>query len=72
METIMTQKYIAMFTQPEVWADYRRTGYPDLTPDPRGSINSIPQRYPTALDERLYNENMESITDLTTPVWWAE
>lgn len=72
METIMTQKYIAMFTQPEVWADYRRTGYPSLTPDPRGSINSIPERYPTALDERLYNENMESITDLTQPVWWAE
>lgn len=72
LETIMTQKYISMFTQPEVWADFRRTDFPALTPDPRGSINSIPERYPTPLDERLYNTNMPSITDLTKPVWWAE
>ncbi len=72
LETIMTQKYIAMFTQPEVWNDYRRTGYPALTPDPRGAINQIPARYPTPLDERNYNPNITSITDLTVPVWWAE
>jgi hypothetical protein len=72
LETIMTQKYIGMFTQPEAWADYRRTGYPNLSPEPRGAINQIPARYPTPLDERLYNPNMTSITNLTTPVWWAE
>ncbi len=72
LETIMTQKYIAMFTQPEVWSDYRRTGYPVLTSDPRGAINQVPERYPTTLNERLYNPNITSITDLTVPVWWAE
>ena len=28
-----TQKHIAMFTQPEVWSDWRRTTFPTLTPN---------------------------------------
>ncbi len=32
MERIMTQKYIAMFAQPEVWSDWRRTKIPELVP----------------------------------------
>lgn len=32
MRHIMTQKYIALFCQSEVWSDYRRTNLPELTP----------------------------------------
>lgn len=32
IESVLTQKYVALFMQPyESWADYRRTGYPDTT-----------------------------------------
>ncbi|HKL03935.1 MAG TPA: SusD/RagB family nutrient-binding outer membrane lipoprotein, partial [Cryomorphaceae bacterium] len=30
LEVLITQKYIALFTSPEPWADFRRTGYPEL------------------------------------------
>ncbi|MEP1032726.1 SusD/RagB family nutrient-binding outer membrane lipoprotein [Ekhidna sp.] len=78
LEQIMTQKYIAMYSNGiEPWADYRRTGYPNLTPNSNG-INSfnlngeIPRRvsYPqTEID--LNNANVP-IKDgnLQTPMWW--
>lgn len=72
LEDIMTEKYKAMFTQLEIWNDWRRTGYPSLTPVPCGTIGSIPVRLPTALSERLYNTNAEVVTDLTMPVWWDQ
>lgn len=52
LQRIMEQKYIALFTQPEVWTDWRRTGFPVLTPI---SGNAIPRRLPVPLNERLYN-----------------
>lgn len=67
---ILTHKYVALFTQVEAYNDWRRTGVPALTPNPNGSVNSIPVRLPTVLDERLYNTNAEVISDITTPVWW--
>lgn len=70
LDKIMTQKYIAMFTQPETWADWRRTNIPALTPNPNGVISSIPRRFPTALDERVTNSNATVETDITAPVWW--
>ncbi|WP_436517272.1 SusD/RagB family nutrient-binding outer membrane lipoprotein [Ekhidna sp. To15] len=78
LEQIITQKYIAMYSNGiEPWADYRRTGYPNLTPNTNG-INSfnlngeIPRRvsYPqTEID--LNNANVP-IKDgnLQTPLWW--
>ncbi|MEQ9008617.1 MAG: SusD/RagB family nutrient-binding outer membrane lipoprotein, partial [Ekhidna sp.] len=78
LEQIITQKYIAMYSNGiEPWTDYRRTGYPNLTPNPNG-INSfnlngeIPRRvsYPqTEID--LNNANVP-IKDgnLQTPLWW--
>jgi hypothetical protein len=72
MQQIMTQKWIALFTQCEVWADWRRTGIPSLTPNPAGVQGSIPVRYPTEQNERLLNPNAVVISDLTTPVWWDQ
>lgn len=62
LRQVMTQKYIALFTQPEVWTDWRRTGYPDLLPSFGGTngLNpggEIPRRLPVPLGERLNNPN---------------
>lgn len=70
MEKIMTQKYIAMFTQCETWADWRRTGLPVLEANPNGIVDGIPVRFPTCIDERLYNSNAVVIGNILTPVWW--
>lgn len=70
LDKIMTQKYIAMFTQCEAWADYRRTGLPALTPNPDAIVGGIPVRFPTCIDERLYNSSATVIGDILAPVWW--
>lgn len=67
---IMFQKWIAMFTQPEAWTDWRRTNLPALTPNPDGVLNQIPRRYPTEQRERNNNPNATVISNLTTKVWW--
>jgi hypothetical protein len=72
LEDIMTEKYKAMFTQFEAWSDWRRTGFPSLTPVPCGIFSGIPLRLPTALSERLYNDNAVVETNLLTPVWWDQ
>jgi hypothetical protein len=72
LEKIIGQKYIANFTQVENWTDWRRTGFPVLSPNPNGTINGIPLRLPTVLDERLYNTNATVVSDKLTPVWWDQ
>lgn len=67
---VLFQKWIAMFTQPESWSDWRRTGVPGLTPNPQGVLNQIPVRYPTEQRERNNNPNATVTSNLTTPVWW--
>jgi hypothetical protein len=52
----MTEKYIAMFQNIEVWADYRRTCVPTLTPAVAGS--GIPGRMYYGQDERNANPNI--------------
>jgi Starch-binding associating with outer membrane len=70
LEKIMTQKYIAMFTQVEVWSDWRRTDFPKLKPNAGALINQIPRRLPTTNDEVLYNPKAVVVTDAVTPMWW--
>lgn len=73
LQKIMTQKYIAMFTQIEVYNDWRRTGFPALTPNTSPVLNEIPRRLPTAQTERLYNSNAVVVSDpseLNKRVWW--
>lgn len=72
LQKIMTQKYVAMFTQPEVWADWRRTNIPALTPNPGAEEPDIPRRLTTAQSERLYNTKAIVIADILKPVWWDE
>lgn len=62
LETIMEEKYKAMYGQSpiQVWNDYRRTGFPNLTPDPDGENGSnpsgiIPRRLLYPISERQSN-----------------
>ncbi|MDI3526434.1 MAG: hypothetical protein PWR03_617 [Tenuifilum sp.] len=79
LEKIYLQKWIAMFDQGlQAWFEWRRTGYPQLTPAEDGLNNGrIPQRlrYPSDEYSRNGKKLTEAITrqgedDLNTRVWW--
>lgn len=62
LETIINEKYKALYGSNfiQVWNDYRRTGFPNLTPDPNGVNGSnpsgiIPRRILYPDSERLAN-----------------
>jgi hypothetical protein len=81
LQQIAIQKWIALFMNgPEAYAEWRRTGYPQLTVVPQ-SVNGdlIPVRvfYPSS--EQAYNNAslQAAITqnggdDLNDPVWWDQ
>jgi hypothetical protein len=71
LSRIMFEKWIAMYGQVEAYNDYRRTGFPKLTPNPNGAIAVIPKRYPTPDQESNYNPNAV-IQNIANPVWWAQ
>lgn len=77
LELIITQKYIALFTQAEVWTDYRRTGYPTLAIWPGGNHSgnpggAIPRRAPYPLIEQQLNPNIptQSSDHQQPKLWW--
>jgi len=72
LKKIMDQKYIAMFLNIEAWVDWRRTGFPTLTPNVNGAVTGIPRRLPTVIDERKYNPYAIVVSNILTPVWWDE
>ena len=55
LAAIMEEKYVALFQNTEVWNDYRRTCYPNLTP---AAGNFIPGRLVYGTDERRANPNI--------------
>lgn len=70
LENIMTQKYIAMFLQPETYSDWRRTDIPSLTPV---SGTAVPVRWHYSSNEYLFNSNSPSEGDVnifTNKVGW--
>ena len=67
---ILTQKYIGLFVQPEVFNDLRRNDFPVLTPT---SGSQLPVRWNYSADEILFNSNSPATgaTTLFTPtVGW--
>ncbi|GLU54773.1 SusD/RagB family nutrient-binding outer membrane lipoprotein [Dyadobacter frigoris] len=70
LEKLITQKYVALFTQIEPYNDFRRTGFPKLTANQNSSKQQIPVRLPTSQDERVNNPNATVVDDIYTPVWW--
>lgn len=84
-ETIMEQKWVALFGQGiEAWTEYRRTGYPVLPEnDPRAIFENegvLPTRLPYPTTEYALNRlrleegiSMNSGEDnMRTKLWWAE
>ena len=67
LEDIITQKYIALHKEPEVYNDWRRTGIPTLTPN---SGQFVPVRFPYGETEILFNENTPAVDFVTDKVWW--
>lgn len=78
LSKIIRQKYIALFTSIEPWTDYRRTGFPVLTPNVGGDHNqnpggAIPRRLAYPQTERLYNKNFPStLPTLQDRFWWDQ
>jgi hypothetical protein len=78
LERIMLQKYLAMFASIESWTDYRRTGYPVLTPNEGGDHNqnpggAVPRRFAYPQTERLYNQHFpETLPTLQDRFWWDQ
>jgi hypothetical protein len=72
VHTVILEKWKAMFSEPvEAYSDYRRTGFPVLTPNPSALRAYIPKRLPTAQTERTSNPNAPT-PDLNTAVWYAQ
>lgn len=78
LNKVMLQKYIALFTHHEPYTDYRRTGFPVLTPHPNGANpqnpnGQIPRRLIYPQIERLNNKNFpQPAPDMQTRFWWDE
>ncbi|WP_316816713.1 SusD/RagB family nutrient-binding outer membrane lipoprotein [Pedobacter nyackensis] len=71
MTDIMTQKYIAMFLNPEVWSDWRRTALPALVAPPGSALGGALPRtllYPSG--EQRNNSNAPRNTSMLKRVWW--
>jgi hypothetical protein len=70
LEKIITQKYINGFGTNQPYADYRRTGFPNLSIAQGAVIPQIPTRFPYPQSELDYNTgNVPAIT-LTSNLWW--
>ena len=67
MNQIMVQKYIALFTDPEVFNDWRRTGIPSLKPN-LGSF--IPRRFLYPQTELDLNSNVPKGVKTSDRVAW--
>ncbi len=66
LEHIITQKYIAMFQDSEVFNDWRRTNFPTLVPN---TGSEIPRRFPYPQSELNLNSNTPSVTKFNAVDW---
>jgi len=64
---IMTQKYIAMFLQPEIFVDWRRTGVPALNV---AVGTNVPRRFPYSSEERTFNRNIPNVKSIYARNWF--
>lgn len=81
LETIINQKYIALFyTDYQGFIEFRRTGYPStIQPGPDAFYNTYPSRFEYPSKEGALNEaNRQSAIgrqgpdEITTRVWWEK
>ena len=71
LETIMKQKYIANYGTIQSYNDWRRTGFPTISPA-SNTTTDIPRRFPYPQDELDYNSANVPSVDLTENVWWNQ
>ncbi len=84
-ETILTQKWIALFGQGvEAWTEYRRTGFPVMPEQHPNSVFSNEGVLPTRLEYPIseYSLNRDNLEEglrklggddnMRAPLWWAE
>lgn len=70
-EQIINEKYIAnMGVAMEPWTDYRRTGYPAITPIPGAYYNEIPRSFLYDQEEIDNNPNVTQKQSLLDRVFW--
>jgi hypothetical protein len=60
LQSIMEEKYIALFQNVEAWSDYRRTCFPVL--DPAGTATEVPGRVYYGQAEENANPNTPTVT----------
>lgn len=72
MKAIMTEKWISLTYRTESFTDWRRTGYPVLSPNPMAATQKIPRRFPYPTDALTYNPNTPDLgpAPLYEKVWW--
>ena len=75
LQQIIEAKYVALFLNPEVFSDFRRTGFPQLTPY-QGSTSGtetpqIPRRFIYPQVEMIHNSpNVPPNLTIFDRVWW--
>lgn len=77
LRDIITQKYIVNFLNYQPWDDWRRTGYPELTPVAGALLSQIPVRFLTPGGELSSNAAAVTasgidpgLTGMLVHVWW--
>lgn len=70
LEFIMNQKYLALFSTNQPFADWRRTGFPTLSLEDAAYTSEIPRRFPYAQNEIKYNGDNVPEVVITDRVWW--
>ncbi len=71
-ERIMTEKWVALMYNFEAYNDWRRTGFPTLTPNPSAGGKEIPRRFPYATDPITYNPNTPADVTIWDHIWWDQ
>lgn len=78
LRQIALQKWIALYGNgPEAYAEWRRTGFPNLEPGPAALFADIPVRLPYPTVEQALNQahldeavSRQGGASLDKPVWW--
>lgn len=71
LEKILTHKYVALYSQLEVFNDVRRTGIPALSPSANSNVSNIATRFPYPGDERRFNSaNMPQGVTVFDKIFW--
>ncbi|RYF95855.1 MAG: SusD/RagB family nutrient-binding outer membrane lipoprotein, partial [Chitinophagaceae bacterium] len=70
LQRIIEEKVIANFLSIENWNDWRKTGFPVLTPVTNASLTELPRRFFYPQSELNTNPQSVHNAKLTDRVWW--